>query len=84
MSSQPLDCNRALEALQDYLKSECAPDVAALIEQHLADCAPCLCHARFEENFLALLGATATDIRCPEKLRERIREAIARIRQEST
>ena len=78
MSQSELDCDRALELLQDYLKREADPAVAPLMEQHLARCADCLGHARFERNFLLLLQARAAGIRCPDALRARIAEALAR------
>lgn len=78
MSGDRLDCERALALLQDYLKREADPASAPLVEQHLARCAPCLSHARFERNFLLLLQARAAEIRCPDALRARIAEALAR------
>lgn len=76
--SDPLDCDRALEQLQDYLKQEATPERARVVAEHLERCAPCLCHARFERNFLALLGTTAADIRCPDTLRQRVAELLRR------
>ena len=78
MSGEKLNCREALELLQDYLHREATPELARQIERHLEHCAPCLRHARFEENFQALLGATAAEIRCPDALRERIRDALER------
>jgi|SwirhisoilCB2_FD_contig_31_21835900_length_772_multi_6_in_0_out_0_1 anti-sigma factor (TIGR02949 family) len=76
MSGDGLNCREALELLQDYLHREATPELAQQIERHLEHCAPCLRHARFEENFQALLGATAAEIRCPDTLRKRVLEAL--------
>jgi anti-sigma factor (TIGR02949 family) len=76
MSEERVNCREALEQLQDYLHQEATPDLARKIERHLEVCAPCLHHAQFERNFQALLGATTAEIRCPEALRQRIRDAL--------
>lgn len=75
-----LDCEKALALLQDYLKREASPDLVPLIERHLQQCVPCLAHSRFERNFLAMLGARASEVRCPEALRARIVETLERDR----
>lgn len=71
------DCERALAALQDYLKHEVAPGSAAQLEAHLERCALCLAHARFERNFVELLEHCARQIRCPDALRLRITAVLA-------
>ncbi|HEU4800773.1 MAG TPA: zf-HC2 domain-containing protein [Gemmatimonadales bacterium] len=71
------DCERALAALQDYLKHEADPGSAAQLEAHLQRCAPCLAHARFERNFVELLEHCARQIRCPDALRLRITTVLA-------
>lgn len=71
------DCERALAALQDYLKHEVDPGSAARLEAHLEQCVPCLAHARFERNFVALLEHCARRIHCPEVLRLRITAVLA-------
>jgi len=76
--TEPIDCERALAQLQDFLQREAEPDLAPLIEAHLQRCAPCLRHASFERNFLAMLESRAAEIRCPDALRTRIIEALRR------
>lgn len=76
MTTDELDCDAALELLQDYLKREIPPDLAPVVARHLERCAPCFSHARFEEKFLKLLSGRAQDIRCPDALRRRIAESL--------
>jgi anti-sigma factor (TIGR02949 family) len=76
MSEDRLNCEEALARLQDYLHQEATPELARRIEHHLEYCRPCLRHARFEQNFLALLGASAAEVRCPDRLRERIKKML--------
>jgi anti-sigma factor (TIGR02949 family) len=74
------DCEQALAHLQDYLKHEITPELAAEVRQHLERCRPCLKHARFEENFLMLLEACGSKHMCPGRLRARI---MAMLREEA-
>ena len=76
MTTDELDCERALELLQDYLKHEVPPALVPVVERHLERCAPCFSHARFEEKFLKLLSERARDVRCPDSLRRRIAESL--------
>ena len=70
--SEKLDCGEAVARLQDYLKHELTPEVAAEMRAHLEDCPPCLGHARFEQSFLRMLEARARGCSCPSELRARI------------
>ena len=74
--AEPIDCREALIHLQDYLKREITPELAATVKQHLEDCRPCFNHARFEENFLQMLATHGGRATCPELLRARIVAAL--------
>lgn len=67
-----LDCEQALAHLQDYLKREVTPELAAEVQRHLEHCRPCFRHAKFEINFLAMLETQGAKGTCPEKVRARI------------
>lgn len=71
-----VECEQAMAQLNDYLKQELTPDLAVEIRRHLEHCRPCFVHARFEENFLAMLGTCARRETCPGKLRARILAAL--------
>jgi anti-sigma factor (TIGR02949 family) len=70
---EPIDCSEAEARLQDYLKRELTPELAAEVRDHLIRCRGCFGHARFEENLLHLLEARARRETCPGALRDRIR-----------
>ena len=70
--SETLDCREAIARLQDYLKQELTPALAAEMQAHLDHCRPCLGHARFEQSFLEMLEAQARQCRCPGELRARV------------
>jgi anti-sigma factor (TIGR02949 family) len=74
------DCEQALTHLQDFLKREITPELAAEVRQHLEHCRPCFRHARFEENFLTMLETHCTKETCPSKVRARI---LAMLRREA-
>lgn len=71
-----MDCTKAVETLHEYLRRECSPELARQVKQHLEDCRPCLDHARFEENYLALIESVSKAEGCPETVRSQILEAL--------
>ena len=70
--SEKLDCLEAIARLQDYLKKELTPELAAEMQAHLEHCRPCLGYARFERSFLEMLEAQARHCGCPGELRARV------------
>jgi anti-sigma factor (TIGR02949 family) len=71
-----VDCRGAMAKLHEYLKQELTPELAAEVQQHLERCRPCFSHARFEENYLAMVESCGRKQTCPDKLRAKIRAAI--------
>ena len=69
---EPIDCRKAAERLDDFLKQELTSDVAAEMRAHLEKCRPCFAQARFEQSFLAMLEQQAGRCGCPDTLRARI------------
>lgn len=69
-------CREAMHELLDYLKGEVPSDAADRIREHLVKCHPCKGEADFEEQFFALLETRLRGERCPERLKQRIREAL--------
>jgi anti-sigma factor (TIGR02949 family) len=70
--AEPIDCREAKGRLQDYLKRELTPELAAEVREHLVRCRGCFGHARFEEYLVQLMEARARRETCPDALRERI------------
>ncbi len=79
---EPIDCREAAARLQDYLKQELTPELAAEMRAHLERCRPCFAHARFEQRFLIMLESRARKCGCPGTLRARI-ESLLRAEMES-
>lgn len=71
-----LDCEQALDHLQDYLKRELTPELVVEVRVHLKRCRHCSGHARFEESFLLMLQTRAGRETCPKELRARILAAL--------
>jgi anti-sigma factor (TIGR02949 family) len=70
--SKPMDCREAGARLQDYLKQELTPELAAEVRDHLVRCRGCFGHAQFEEQLVQLMEARARKQTCPGGLRDRI------------
>lgn len=79
--SHSIDCARALELMQDWLRREVTPTHAAELEAHLRLCASCRGHAEFESRFRAALERAAGEERCPAETRARLLAALERERQ---
>lgn len=73
-----LSCEQVLELLMDFLKRELPADVARAVQQHVDACNPCEQHARFETRFVLIVGNRLGKERCPDRLRGRVLEALAR------
>jgi anti-sigma factor (TIGR02949 family) len=77
-----LDCEQALELLMDFLKRELPPEVAQTVQRHLEECSPCDQHARFEARFVLLVEQRLGRQCCPDELKARVLDALARERGE--
>jgi anti-sigma factor (TIGR02949 family) len=71
-----IDCQEAMAHLNDYLKQELTPELAAEIRRHLQRCRECFSHARFEANFLSVVETRGRSKTCPGELRARILAAL--------
>lgn len=71
-----VNCREAMAKLHEYLKQELTADLAAEVRRHLEHCRPCFSHARFEQNFLAMVESCGRKQTCPEKLRAKILAAL--------
>jgi anti-sigma factor (TIGR02949 family) len=71
-----VNCREAMAKLDEYLKQELTPELAAEVRRHLEHCRPCFSHARFEENFLIMMESCGKKETCPEKLRAKILAAL--------
>ena len=67
-----MTCRELIEILADYLEQSLAADVAAELEQHLADCAPCRAYlATYTKT--REIGAEAQRAEMPEEMKARLR-----------
>ena len=74
----PVDCQRALEQLQDWLRREMPPETAAELEAHLHRCAHCRTQSEFEARFRATIERTTSRGECPPETRARLLDALRR------
>lgn len=77
-----LTCDQAVELLMDFLKREAPPEVAQAVQEHLDKCKPCEQHALFEARFVLIVGNRLGKERCPDRLKDKILETLARERGE--
>lgn len=67
-----MTCRELIDVLADYLEQSLPGDVAAELERHLADCAPCRAYlatyARTRE-----IGGEVQRVQMPEEMKGRLR-----------
>ena len=77
-----LTCEQAVELIMDFLKRELPPEVAQAMQDHLDECRPCEQHVNYESRFVLILGNRLEKERCPETLKAKLLERLARDRGE--
>ena len=71
-----MTCREAIDVLADYLDGTMPPDLAAELERHLADCAPCRAYLATYRATRALSAAGAR-VEMPEEMKTRLRRFLA-------
>ena len=77
-----LTSEEVVELLMDYLKREVPAEVAQAMQDHLDECRPCEQHATYESRFVLIVGTSLGKERCPEALKRKLLETLAREREE--
>ena len=72
----PPECEEAVRALWDYLDRALDVPKMAVIDDHLARCAPCREHARFERTLIDRIGGLRREHEDPVALRVRVLAAL--------
>jgi len=67
-----MTCRELIEVLAEYLEQSLPADVAASLERHLDDCAPCRAYLATYERSRAL-GADAQRLDMPDEMKDRLR-----------
>ena len=76
MTDYPIDCERAMRQLWDYLDDELTAERMREIREHLMSCSRCLPHHDFERAFLEALASTRDEHAAPSELRGRVLESL--------
>jgi anti-sigma factor (TIGR02949 family) len=72
----PPECEEAVRALWDYLDRALDAPKMAVIDDHLARCAPCREHARFERALIDRIRGLRREHHDPVALRVRVLAAL--------
>lgn len=76
-----VSCSAVNAAAFEYLDGEITSDQRATLDAHMSRCTPCRDFVERERTFLRSLRAGMCGERCPEVVRDRIREAMRQRRQ---
>jgi len=75
-------CREVFERLSEYLDGELPPDLCERVEQHMGGCAPCEAFLESLRRTVRLV-ATVDAPALPDDLRDAVRQAWARYREET-
>ncbi len=78
--NSPLDCERVVRALWDYLDRELDDASMAAIDAHLAECEHCRAHAVFERQLIDQIRSLRAQHDEPDVLRMRVLDMLRRAR----
>lgn len=80
-SENTISCSAVNAAAFEYLDGEMNPAQRATLDAHMGRCTPCRDFLERERSFLRSLRAGMCGERCPDVVRDRIREAMRQRRQ---
>lgn len=82
MTDLPYECEAVLNQLDALRRDELTHDEIATLQAHMEVCQRCLSVERYERAFLARLKAMGSPP-CPEALRAKVSDALARSAHEA-
>ncbi len=77
------DCRNAGEELDAFVRGELPIEAAGRMQEHLHRCRHCDDVARFEQAFRDRLKRAGTKVECPEALRRKVQDLLARARDDA-
>ena len=69
-------CKECIALLHDYLEEALDPETRASLEEHFADCPPCIAFVNTYKSTSRLCKATLQSNDIPEAVRERLKEFV--------
>ena len=80
-SGNDISCSAVASLAFEFLDGEMPPQQQVAVQGHMGRCPPCRQHLERERSFLDTLRASLAGERCPDVVRERIREAMRQRRE---
>jgi mycothiol system anti-sigma-R factor len=75
---QAAACAAIRKVVYEFIDAELPTSESTRVESHLSACPPCAGYVAFERAFLAVVQRRTTVEQAPPELRDRLREALAR------
>ena len=69
-------CKECIELLHDYLEGELNPEINASLEEHLADCPPCVAFVNTYKSVTRLCKTTLQSKDIPDAVKSRLKEFV--------
>ena len=71
-------CKECVDLLYDYLEGELDPESNARLEEHFADCPPCIAFLNTYKSVTNLSRKALADIEMPEMVQVKLQEFLKR------
>lgn len=81
MSHDNVDCQKAIERLDDYVDRALNEDDIRAIETHLSACPPCAKEFDFERSVIAQIKRRVADVNAPADLKSRVLARLSKLDQ---
>ena len=69
-------CKECIELLHDYLEGELDPGINTSLEEHLADCPPCVAFVNTYKSATRLCKTTLQSKDIPDAVKSRLKEFV--------
>ena len=69
-------CKECIELLHDYLEGELSTETNASLEEHFADCPPCIAFVNTYKSASRLCKATLTSNEIPDSVKNKLKEFV--------
>jgi len=69
-------CKECIELLHDYLEGELSPEINSSLEEHFADCPPCIAFVNTYKSTSRVCKATLTSNEIPDSVKNRLKEFV--------
>ena len=69
-------CKECLDLLHDYLEGELSPNMSASLEEHFADCPPCIAFVNTYKSTTNICRSALKETEIPDTVKSKLKEFV--------